>query len=132
MSAGMERWQPDSHDSSPERRGNERVKVDAFVKAHNTDREFVFKTRDLSPNGVFLYTPVAMSYPFSIGAELELELFISEQYATCRAVVERVVEAGSSEAEQFPTGFGVRIIDVDDDSRGRIRSIIDKSRLNVH
>lgn len=132
MSAGMELWQQDSLDSSADRRGNERVKVDAFVKVHNMDQEFVFKTRDLSPNGVFLCTPFAMSYPFSIGAELELELFSFEQYATCRAVVERVVEAGSSEAEHYPTGFGVRIIDVDDDSRIRIRSIIDNGRLSIH
>ncbi len=41
-------------------RGAERVAVDAFVEVHGADgQELVFRTRDLSERGLFLYTRVA-------------------------------------------------------------------------
>ena len=56
-------------------RGAERVKVDAFVKVVGADREYVFRTRDLSKDGLFLYTKVAHAYPFKPGSRLDLELY---------------------------------------------------------
>ena len=93
-------------------RGAERVAVDAFVKVHGADgQELVFRTRDLSEHGLFLYTKVARAYPFKVGSTLLLELYDFDQHVTCKVVVVRVVEPGSAESERFPTGFGVRIVD---------------------
>ena len=56
-------------------RGAERVRVDAFVKVHGADgQELVFRTRDLSEHGLFLYTRVARAYPFKVGSTLQLEI----------------------------------------------------------
>jgi hypothetical protein len=106
-------------------RASERVRVDAFVKVHGADgQELVFRTRDLSEHGVFLYTRVARAYPYKIGSTLELELYDYDQTVTCKVVVVRVVEPGSSESETFPTGFGVRIVEVDEPSRTALHAMI--------
>lgn len=107
-------------------RDAERVKVEAFVKVSGDDggREFVLRTRDLSRNGLFLYTKVAHVYPFKAGSTLSLELYDYDQFVTCKVVVVRVVEPASAEAEQYPTGFGVRIIEIDPDSRERLANMI--------
>src|SRR5262249_16899117 len=41
-----------------ERREQPRVSIDAFVKVASEDREYVFRTRDVSLTGFFLYTRV--------------------------------------------------------------------------
>jgi hypothetical protein len=105
-------------------RSAERVKVEAFVKVSGGDREYVFRTRDLSRNGLFLYTKVAHIYPFKVGSTLTLELYDYDKFVTCDVVVVRVVEPGSAEAEQYPSGFGVRIVGMDDDSRQRLHDMI--------
>ena len=99
---------------SPENaRKNERVKVDAFVKVNGgNDREYVFRTRDLSAGGLFLYTKVTHIYPIKVGSKLTLELYDFDEYITCTVVVMRVVEPDSAESEDYPTGFGVKIIDL--------------------
>lgn len=101
-------------------RSDERVKVEAFVKVSGGDREFVFRTRDLSKNGVFLYTRVAHIYPFKVGSTLTLELYDYDEFVTAKAVVVRVVEPNSAEADKYPTGFGCRIIDMDDGDREKL------------
>ena len=106
-------------------RAAERVRVDAFVKVHDSDgQELVFRTRDLSEHGVFLYTRVARAYPFKVGSTLQLELYDYDQHVTCKVVVVRIVEQGSSEAETFPTGFGVRIVELSPDGRALIANMI--------
>ena len=108
-------------------RGAERVRVDAFVKAHGADgQELVFRTRDLSAQGLFLYTRVARAYPFKVGSTLSLELYDYDQHVECKVVVVRIVEAGSDEAERFPTGFGVRILEIDERSRGSLAQMIQR------
>jgi len=87
-------------------------------------QELVFRTRDLSEHGVFLYTKVARAYPFKVGSTLQLELYDYDQHVTCKVVVVRIVEPGSSEAETFPTGFGVRIVELTDPARAQIASMI--------
>ncbi len=106
------------------KREAKRVKVDAFVKVSGADREFVFRTRDLSKNGLFLYTKVAHIYPFKVGSTLTLELYDYDQFVTCKVVVVRVVEPSSAEADRYPTGFGVRIVDIDTGNRELLEALI--------
>ena len=106
-------------------RASERVRVDAVVKIVGDEaKELVLRTRDLSEHGLFLYTPVAQAYPIRVGSTLELELLEGEQPITCKVVVVRVVEPGSAEAKSFPTGFGVRVIELSEDARARIRALM--------
>src|SRR5512138_351180 len=95
-------------------RAAERVRVDALVKIAGVGQELVFRTRDLSEHGLFLYTPVASAYPLRVGSSLELELIADEHEVRCKVVVVRVVQPGTTEAATFPTGFGVRIVDLSD------------------
>jgi hypothetical protein len=110
-------------------RAVERVRIDAVVKiagegATPTDeKELVLRTRDLSEQGLFLYTAVAQAYPIRVGSTLELELLVDPP-VTCKVVVVRVVEPGSAEAESFPTGFGVRIVELEPDARANMRALI--------
>jgi len=102
-----------------------RVAVDAFVKVRGEgSREFVFRTRDLSETGLFLYTRVGHSYPFKIGSTLDLELYDYDEYVTCEVVVVRVVEPGSAEADHYPTGFGVRISNMATAQRQRLSAML--------
>ena len=99
--------------------------VDAFVKVRGEgSREFVFRTRDLSETGLFLYTRVGHSYPFKIGSTLDLELYDYDEYVTCEVVVVRVVEPGSAEADHYPTGFGVRISNMATAQRQRLSAML--------
>lgn len=107
-------------------RDGERVELDAFVKAAAGDTELVFRVRDLSRSGLFLYTRVAHSYPFRAGTTLQIELFDFDQTILLRVVVARVVEPGSAAAETSPTGFGVRIVDADDATRTRLEALIER------
>jgi len=112
----------------PENRGAERVKIDAFVKVSGAEREFVFRTRDLSKNGVFLYTKVAHLYPFKVGSTLTLELYDYDKYVTCKVVVARVVEPGSAESDHYPTGFGVQIVEIRDEDRAHLTSMMSRAQ----
>lgn len=105
-----------------------RVAVDAFVKISGSDGEFVFRTRDLSESGLFLYTRVAHTYPFRVGSTLQLELYDFDEHVTCDVVVVRVVQPGSTEAKSFPTGFGVRISRMEDADRDRLRDMIERAQ----
>ena len=106
-------------------RSAERVRVDAFVKVHGADGgELVFRTRDLSEHGLFLYTKVARSYPFKIGSTLELELYDYDEAVNCKVVVVRVVSPNTVESGTYPTGFGVRIIECDGEARARLDQMI--------
>jgi hypothetical protein len=73
---------------------------------------------------LFLYTRVARAYPFKVGSTLELELYDYDQHVTCKVVVVRVVEAGTDESSTFPTGFGVKIVDLDEASRSALADMI--------
>ena len=108
-------------------RGAERVAVDAFVKVHGEGgQELVFRTRDLSEQGLFLYTRVARVYPIKVGSTLQLELYDFDQQVTCTVVVVRVVESGSSESDKFPTGFGVKITECSEEARTALRAMIER------
>ena len=115
--------------TSSHERSAERVRVDAFVKVQGLDgQELVFRTRDLSEHGVFLYTKVARAYPFKIGSTLALELFGHDSTITCTGVIVRVVEPGSPESASYPTGFGVRITEASEDARATLRALLAEVR----
>ena len=106
-------------------RGAERVAVDAFVKVSGEGgQELVFRTRDLSEHGLFLYTKVARVYPIKVGSTLQLELYDFDQHVNCTVVVVRVVDPDSTESGKFPTGFGVKITQLDDVGRASLRAMI--------
>ena len=108
-------------------RSAERVRVDAFVKVHGADgQELVFRTRDLSEHGLFLYTRVARAYSFKLGQALALELYGFDESVRCKVVVVRVVEPNSAESTTYPTGFGVRIVEADATSRHLLATMIDR------
>jgi hypothetical protein len=106
-------------------RSAERVRVDAFVKVVGSDgSELVFRTRDLSEHGLFLYTKVARAYPFKVGSTLSLDLYDYDSSVSCKVVVVRVVEPTSAEGHDFPTGFGVRILDCTEHGRATLAKMI--------
>jgi hypothetical protein len=114
-------------DARDRERSAERVRVDAFVKVHGVDgQELVFRTRDLSEHGLFLYTRVARAYPFKLGQALSLELYGYDESVRCKVIVVRVVEPNSAESETYPTGFGVRIIETDPAQRHLLTAMIDR------
>ena len=108
-------------------RSAERVRVDAFVKVHGEGgQDLVFRTRDLSEHGLFLYTKVARAYPFKVGSTLQLELYDHDDQVSCKCVVARVVEPGSGESSSYPTGFGVRIVECSAEARATLRAMIER------
>jgi len=117
-----------SVDDASERRQEPRVSIDAFVRAGGSGREYVFRTRDVSTGGLFLFTRVGHIYPFKIGDSLRIELYDYDQFVVCKAVVVRVVRDGTPEAGRFPLGFGVRIVDIASDDRTRLQDMIARAR----
>jgi hypothetical protein len=115
-------------DASGTKRSDPRVAVDAFVKIAGQDREYVFRTRDLSKSGLFLYTKVGHVYPFRVGSTLQLELYDYDKSVACKVVVVRVVQSGTPEAEKYPVGFGVRLVDIDDANRATLQLMLDRVR----
>jgi hypothetical protein len=107
-------------------RDAKRVSVDAFVKVAGADREYVFRTRDLSKNGLFLYTRVGHMYPFRVGATLHIELYDYDKTVHCKVVIVRVVTEGTNEADKYPTGFGVRVVEISDEDRAILQGMIER------
>jgi c-di-GMP-binding flagellar brake protein YcgR len=110
-----------------ERREQPRVSIDAFVKISTEEREYVFRTRDVSITGLFLYTRVGHLYPFKVGATLQIELYDYDQFVACKAVIVRVVSDGTGEAERYPLGFGVRIVDIAPEARDRLAAMLSRA-----
>jgi hypothetical protein len=121
-----------SADGGHDGRQHPRVVVDAFVRilpgGQASEREYVFRTRDLSMGGLFLYTRVGHLYPFYVGSALQIELYDYDHAVVFRSVVVRVVQPGTPEAERFPAGFGVKIIEIDDANRALLRALIDRAQ----
>jgi hypothetical protein len=105
-----------------------RITVDAFVRILGGEREFVFRTRDLSHGGLFLYTRVGHLYPFKVGSALSIELYDFDKAVEFRAVVVRIVEPGSPESERFPAGFGIKIIELDEANKKRLDTLIARAK----
>ena len=115
---------------STDGRQHPRVVVDAFVRILSSDkgeREFVFRTRDLSMGGLFLYTRISHLYPFYVGAALSIELYDYDHAVEFKAMVARIVQPGTPESERFPSGFGIKIVEIDDENRTRLLSLIERA-----
>lgn len=100
--------------------------VEAFVKVRGRSHEYVFRTRDLSSSGLFLYTKAVRKYPFAVGDELECELYDYNQHIVCRVQVVRIVQPDSEEADVYPCGFGVKIVGIKELSNKKLRTLISK------
>ena len=111
-----------------ERREQPRVSIDAFVKVAAEDREYVFRTRDVSLTGFFLFTRVGHIYPFKVGATLRVELYDYDQFVECKAVIVRVVRETTPEAEKYPLGFGLRIVEMTPDAKTRLDGMIARAQ----
>ncbi len=109
-------------------RAHPRVAVDAFVRVLGDDHEYVFRTRDLSEGGLFLFTRVGHLYPFYVGSELQVELYDFDQAVTFKAKIVRIVERESDEAERYPLGFAAQIAHIDDKNRVKLASLIARAR----
>lgn len=109
-------------------RAHPRVAVDAFVRVVGEEHEYVFRTRDLSEGGLFLFTRVGHLYPFYVGSELQIELFDFDQAVTFKAKIVRIVERETDEAERYPLGFAVQIAGIDDKNRIKLASLIARAR----
>jgi hypothetical protein len=114
--------------SAADKRQHARVTIDAFVKVEGGERAYVFRTRDISQGGLFLYTRVAHIYPFKVGNVVSVELYDYDRFSRAKAVVVRVVRDGTPEAERFPLGFGLRFIEVTADDRSVLDGMIDRAK----
>jgi len=114
--------------SSADKRQHARVTIDAFVKIEGGERAFVFRTRDISQGGLFLYTRVGHIYPFKVGNVVTVELYDYDRFARSKAVVVRVVRDGTPEAERYPLGFGLRFIEVSVDDRAVLDAMIERAK----
>lgn len=116
----------------PNSRVAPRVAIEAFVRIDEVGGdEYVFRTRDLSVGGLFLYSRISHSYPFKVGSRLQLELVEGERQVRCAAVIARIVEPGSEESKTYPTGFGVRIVEIDEESRAGLAEMIAAANGNA-
>jgi hypothetical protein len=116
---------PDAHP----RRAHLRVPIDVFVRVLGENRDYAFRTRDLSSGGLFLYTRVSHLYPFSVGVTVMIELHDSDRVIALGGEVIRVVQPGSSEAELYPVGFAVRLHPVDGEDAETLRTLIERHRI---
>lgn len=111
-----------------DKRQHTRVTIDAFVKVVGDDHPYVFRTRDVSQGGLFLYTRVGHVYPFKVGSVVDLELYDYDHFVTAKAVVVRVVRDGTPEAERYPLGFGVRFVDIAPEASALLLSMLERAR----
>jgi c-di-GMP-binding flagellar brake protein YcgR len=114
--------------SAADKRQHARVTIDAFVKIEGGERAYVFRTRDISQGGLFLYTRVGHIYPFKVGNVVTVELYDYDRFARSKAVVVRVVRDGTPEAERFPLGFGLRFIEVSTEDRAVLDAMIERAK----
>ena len=59
---------------------------------------------------------------------LSIELYDYDCTVELKAVVVRIVESGSQEAERFPTGFALKLVEIDDANRRRLEELISRAQ----
>jgi len=114
--------------SPGDKRQHARVSIDAFVRVEGADRTYVFRTRDVSLGGLFLYTRVGHIYPFKVGNVVTVELYDYDRFARSRAVVVRIVREGTPEAERYPLGFGLRFLEMGADDKAVLETMIERAK----
>jgi hypothetical protein len=115
---------PEPTDPPRPARAHLRVPIDVFVRVAGADRDYAFRTRDLSSGGLFLYTRVGHLYPFGVGVKVAIELHDSDRVIALRGEVIRVVQPGTTEAEQYPAGFAVRLNEDHPDDQDALAALI--------
>jgi hypothetical protein len=119
---------PDPSDAPP-RRAHLRVPIDVFVRVLGENKDYAFRTRDLSTGGLFLFTRVGHLYPFSVGVTVMIELHDSDRVIALRGEVIRVVQPGTDEAERYPAGFAVRLLPADGEDADALGALIERYRV---
>ena len=114
--------------SESDKRQHARVAIDAFVKVSGGEREYVFRTRDVSQGGLFLYTRIGHLYPFKVGNVLTVELYDYDHFVAARGVIVRVVRDGTPEAERYPLGFGLRFVEISTEDREALLGMLERAR----
>jgi hypothetical protein len=110
-------------------RAHLRSPIDVFVRVVGADRDYAFRTRDVSEGGLFLYTRVGHLYPFKVGATLTVELLDGERVISVIGEVIRCVQAGTPEADQYPAGFAIRLLPLAGDDANALQDLIDRHRF---
>ncbi len=120
-----------SHPTSSGRTA-ERVSIDSMVLVRSVAADRVFRTRDVSTTGCFIFTKVTNGAPFEVGQAVELQLTGSLDgrgvSIRCQGAIARAVEPGSAEAQAFPTGLGVRITSCDAADRVQLERLLAAQR----
>jgi PilZ domain len=99
-------------------REHQRVVLDAFVKvAGAPGGEQLFRTRDISLSGLFLFTRASQLYDFKVGQALDLELADGDRGIQVRVAIVRVVAEAAGADGDAPTGFGCKIVEMADADR---------------
>ncbi|MEZ4364878.1 MAG: PilZ domain-containing protein [Kofleriaceae bacterium] len=93
-----------------EARAAARVELDSPVMIRRGDDDLLYRSRDLSATGLFLWSPHGDVRTAAVGEQLELLVHAMARPVRCRGEVARVVEPGSPEWASYPTGMGVRIV----------------------
>jgi ubiquinone biosynthesis protein len=114
-----------------DRRGARRLDVDALVEGTRAGRRYLFRTRDLSTSGLYIYTPIGHVYPFAVGEELAVELRHRDTTLRCQVIIARVIVEGTDEAYRFPPGFGCRFVHLDDAARATLERLLDEQRARL-
>jgi hypothetical protein len=113
---------------APTKRAHTRVTLDAFVRVAGADRDYAFRTRDLSESGLFLYTRVGHLYPFVVGSVLDIELHYGANVLTLRGHVVRLVGAGTLQEAHDAVGFGVRLDEPDEPTKVALEALVASER----
>lgn len=113
-------------------RNAERVTLDAMVLVRSVVTDRVFRTRDVSATGCFIFTKVTTGAPFEVGQAVELQLTGNldgrNVAIRCQGEIARAVEPGTAEADAFPTGLGVRITSCAASDRAQLERLVAAQR----
>lgn len=101
-----------------------RVPIDVFVRVVGADRDYPFRTRDVSEGGIFLNTRVGHLYPFNLGDELTIELHDDTAVVTLDGAIVRVDRDGT----EGQAGFAIRLHGLGDTQRAALRTLLLRHR----
>ena len=90
-----------------------RVSLSSMVLVRTLSMDRVFRARDVSSTGCFLFTKITAGTDLDVGAPVQLQLSgVVGGVAVavrCTGVIARHATPGTVEHDEFPTGVGVRI-----------------------
>ncbi|MEZ4369096.1 MAG: hypothetical protein R2939_22855 [Kofleriaceae bacterium] len=112
--------------SSSIQRAAERYALDSIAIVRGVGAQ-VFKLRDLSELGVFMWSSTRPLFDLRLGRTFDVDLFTHDESMRCHAVIVRLVEPGTREAFRHPHGFAARLI-YGDQTRPRIRELVRDAR----